>query len=307
MKAEAVLSPFSKLSLRSHVRMKHRVLLFSHQPVRVPDGIELVDADEHMSAEAAWGALERGHKIFQIADFVRMSAVASMPDSVLMDVDHVVLNNIPDDPCFISSLPAKRTGGMAIKWGDRFPPLKVPDKSWDGKGLSSWPMRVGAAQKYAEELSRNISEVLNGPLIQSKMDSLYIMRGIRVFQKIESCMAFPPLKFSPVPSWSFRNRCLSLESPTRFDGKTELFGYALPSIETILEKSSTVAHWFESAVGASDIAGEGFWDSIPDGCLVDHECRKVIGPEWREELCSLKRIKASKNRIKRFGLLNASS
>lgn len=280
--ATAFLSPLGRFALQSHLKLGHRVLLHSHQNVPVPEGVDVVDAGEFVDPEFTFVALSKGCRIAYVSDLVRFRAGASRPQAVLMDLDQVMLNPLPKDQSFISSIPIRMTGILALKRRRDFK-LRSLDGSWDGNALCDFPVRVGSAVKQAFALADNVDELLSRGKKGFK-DCGAIMRDLRTLQEDSSCNAHPPLRFSPCPPWGGRNRCPSLKSPTKFDGRTELFGYALPSVDQILKESSAVSHWFESSINDSELKDGSFWDDVPDGCLLAAECRHVLGCEWRSVL-----------------------
>jgi len=109
---------------------------------------------------------------------------------------------------------------------------------------------------------------------------------------------FKPISCCPIPAWLSSGKCYSLESPSRLNGATELFGYKLPSIDQILNESYIVQHFFESAFKQSKsvesiellttnllIKNKNFWLNVPNDCLVTKEAEKIFGnSNWREVL-----------------------
>jgi hypothetical protein len=100
-------------------------------------------------------------------------------------------------------------------------------------------------------------------------------------KKDKTYKTFPPISFCPVPAWLSAGKCYSIESPTRLNGTTELFGYPLPKIETILSESYVVQHFMESAFSNSKKLNKNFWREIQGDCLVAKEARHILGSEWR--------------------------
>ena len=86
---------------------------------------------------------------------------------------------------------------------------------------------------------------------------------------------YQPLYMSPLPAWLGKGKCYSLEYPTRLDGKTELFGHLLPSIEQILENSFVVAHFFESAFQNAEQFTDDKWNQIHKECLLYKEMEYI--------------------------------
>jgi hypothetical protein len=95
---------------------------------------------------------------------------------------------------------------------------------------------------------------------------------------------YKPLYFCPLPAWLGKEKCYSLESPSRLDGKTELFGHTLPDINEIFEKSFIVQHFFESAFNKSSGVDNDFWETLKDDCLLANEAKHIFGKDWRSIL-----------------------
>ena len=87
---------------------------------------------------------------------------------------------------------------------------------------------------------------------------------------------FQPISFCPLPACLNSGNCYSLESPSRLDGETELYGYTLPSVDKIFEESYTVQHFFESAFKDSKSVETDFWESVPSDCLIAKEAEHIF-------------------------------
>jgi hypothetical protein len=103
-------------------------------------------------------------------------------------------------------------------------------------------------------------------------------------KKDTSYKVYPPIAFCPVPAWLGGGKCYSIQSPTKFDGKTTLFGYPLPHFRHIIEESYIVQHFHESAFSKSELVKNDFWLNLPNDCLVAKEAEYILGLNWRELL-----------------------
>ena len=283
------LSPFHRLSLASHVKLNNDTILLSYQKFEdgeIPDGIDVRDASEIFPSHEAYRALISGHSIAHISDSVRLKA-ATFTCGVVLDMDAVLLRELPSDhEGWFASMPAKRTGGFAPKWGKAHPPLAVHDKSWDGKALGAFPVKISPSMRHdVTSLSHKIMHtLLKTPKHDSKAWNYVIWTLKDIMKKHTKRHVYPPIAFCPIPAWLGSGKCYSLESPTRLTGETELFGYQLPSISEILEKSYIVQHFMESAFNSSSQVGPNFWDTIPGDCLIAQEAEFVLGNNWRSIL-----------------------
>ena len=140
---EITISPLHYLALHSHIEFKHNVYLYTYQKIKskLPENIIVKDAKEIYSPTFAFSALSRGHSIAHISDLVRLS-VSTQIGGLVLDMDGVVVNPLPDLDAFFCTMPAKMTGGFAPKWGKSHPPFTIHDNSWDGKALSAFPIKV---------------------------------------------------------------------------------------------------------------------------------------------------------------------
>jgi hypothetical protein len=231
----------------------------------------------------AFSALKRGHFIAHISDLVRLKG-AIMNDGVVLDLDAVMINPFPDYDCFTSSLPTKKTGGMQIKFGKTQPRFIVDD--WDGEALSIFPIKVHSSIKSdILELIEKIESSLNASPKTGTKGWNYIMYTIRdIANKHKHMKIMKPIHCGAVPAWMSKGNCYSLESPTRLDGSTELYGYRLPSIDEILSDAYCIQHFFDSTAKVDITEREHFWSNIKSGCLIDAEAMLIYGSEWREQL-----------------------
>ena len=283
---EVKLTALHTLSLLSHSKVGNTVKLFSYQKIvhNLPVGVSLVDADEVYPADVAFDALQRGHFISHVADLVKLRD-ASLNSGIVIDMDAVILRQFPDRG-FLCSMPAKFTGAFAPRWGEAHPPLTVVNNSWDGKALSAFPASVDDSMRhYIYNISKTIEEKLKDKPKTGTENWNYMIWALKAIpnQKNEYHV-FPPLYTCPVPAWLSKGKCYSLESPTRFDGKTKLFGYRMPSIKEILTTSFCVQHFFESVFKGDNRTGQGFWSIVKEGSLLAAEAEHVVGKEWRDVL-----------------------
>lgn len=280
------LSPFHRLTLRSYVKHNLDVDLYTYQSLdssSVPTGINLKDAGTIFSTLQAFTALEKGHSIAILSDCVRFGA-AIKDQGVVIDMDAVILKPFTSVKSFYSTMPAKRTGGFAPKWGEAHPPIYINDKSWDGKALCAFPMRVRESnKKFVIRLQSKIKYLLNND--PKRENWTFILWAVKDYiRQDKTAKVYKPLENCPLPSWLQKGKCYSLESPTRLDGKTELFGHTLPSVEQIFKESNIVQHFFESAFNDSDTVSNDFWLNVPDDSLVGLEAKHIIGSNWKQIL-----------------------
>jgi hypothetical protein len=204
-----------------------------------------------------------------------------------MDLDAVMIKELPNtDKGWFSTMPAKMTGGFAPKWGDAHPPITIHDNSWNGKALIAFPIKVNDIMKlYIEKLSFKIMKTLALPPATNSNAWNYVIWALKDIVKVDTeLLVYESMYMHPLPSWLNSGKCYSLESPTRLNGKTELFGHNLPSIEDILQKSYFIHHFFESAFNKSSKVQDDFWLTVKDGSLVNVEAEYVLGNQWRQEL-----------------------
>ena len=282
---EIELNDFHKFSLLSQLKYNKDVFLYSYQKIKnVPEGINVEWAGKIFNENLAFRALKLGHSIAHISDIVRIRA-SSVLNGVITDMDMVALRPLPEQDSFFTTIPAKVTGAMAIQFKDNHPPFNINDNSWDGKALSNFPTKVGKNMAYDFlKLANKIERQLTKPPVKSTKAWNYIMWSLKqIANSYVASVVYPPLNFGPIPAWKGPNKCYSLDYPTKFDGKTELFGYKLPSIDQILNESYYVAHYFESAFKGSG-KYENIWDNIKGGSLLHAELEHVLGQQWREVL-----------------------
>jgi hypothetical protein len=282
------ISPFHLLSLGSHIKFNNDTTLYSYQEFnegQVPKGIKVKNANEIFPSKQAYNSLVNGHSIAHISDAVRLK-VASEILGVVLDMDAVILRQLPEDDGWFASMPAKLTGGFAPKWGDAHPPLFINDKSWNGKSLAAFPVKV--SKNISKHIASLSHKIMNTLMEEPKTDSKswnYVIWTIKKLMSIDKkSKVYQPLYFCPLPAWLGKEKCYSLESPSRLDGKTELFGHTLPDINEIFEKSFIVQHFFESAFNKSSGVDNDFWEKLKDDCLLAKEAKHIFGKDWRSIL-----------------------
>jgi len=284
---EVKISPFHFLSLSSHLKFGNEVYLYSYQKISgAPDGVILLDASDLYDSELAFSALERGHSIAHISDLVRIRAAAHC-SGMILDMDAVSLREMPEtEDSIFSSMPAKLLGAFAPKWGKSKPPMPVHDESWDGKALSSFPVKLCKKTSAPSlKLSNEIELVLQTPPHCGSKSWNFVMWGMKdIARDCKTARCVPPIKFAPIPAWTKPGNCFSIESPTRLDGDNELFGYKLPSIDEIVQESYVVQHFFESAFQNAEEKDVWFWAMLPYDCLLAMEAEHILGDNWREIL-----------------------
>lgn len=282
-------SPFHHLTLASH--KDNKAILYSYQKFnkgQIPKHIEVKDAAIYFPAEVAYKCLKNGHSIAHIADAVRLKS-ASENLGVVLDMDAVVLRKFPSDKGWYATMPAKMTGGFAPKWGKSHPPIYVADKSWDGKALSAFPIKVSKNNsKDIESLSHQIMHtLLEKPKTNSNAWNYVIWTIKKIIEKDEIGKVYKPISFCPLPAWKGKGKCYSLEYPTRLNNKTELFGHILPSIYEIINKSYIVQHFFESAFQDASTVDDNFWLTVHKDSLLGKEAEYIMGENWLAILSEL--------------------
>lgn len=277
-------SQLHKLSISSYAKFCSEATIYTYQKARqLPfENVKVCDASEFYPAEKAFKALSSGHSLAHVSDIVRLRA-ASEIEGIVLDMDAVLLKPLPDIPLFFSSMPAKLLGGFAPKWGKSHPPMFVPDKSWDGKALSAFPVKVNRQIKGSiAVLVSRIEKNLEAPPQTGTKAWNYIMWELkRIASFHPTCKVFPPIAFCPIPAWLGSGKCYSLQVPTKFDGKQALFGYVFPSTKQIFSESYAIQHFFESSFKESAKAGENFWHQLPDNCLLGMTATHVLGSNWK--------------------------
>ena len=273
------------LVFQGHEKLQNDVELYSYQKCKLDfTHIKLKDANDYIDYKEAFTALQNGHSIAHISDAIRMKR-ASEVEGIILDSDAVPLKKFPDQNSWFSTMPCKKTGGFAPKWGENKPPMKVHDNSWDGKELTAFPVKVGTNTKDKfNALAEQIISKLKQPPKQSSDEWNSILWTVKeIANNDTSATIYKPIYMCPLPAWLTAGKCYSLESPTRLDGKTELFGHIMPSIDEILSKSFVVQHFFESAFQKAD-EKDIFWDSLPKSCLLKKEYIYINGEQTMENV-----------------------
>lgn len=283
------LSPFHILTLKAHEKLQNEVILFSYQDfeTKLPKNVTLTHAGDIFPSKTAFSVLQNGHSIAHISDCVRLK-YASQVMGVVLDMDAILLKKLPTEFGWFASMPAKKTGGFAPKWGKSHPPLTVHDNSWSGKDLAAFPIKVNKAMsRHIESLSHKIMHTLLDPPKKDSKSWNYVIWTLKdIMKKDSEFKVFPPISFCPVPAWLGSGKCYSIESPTRMNGKTTLFGHPLPKVQDIINESYVVQHFFESAFSKSRKVGNDFWMHLPSDCLLAKEAEHILGDKWRQVLLS---------------------
>ena len=282
------LSEFHSLALASHVKLGNDTVIYTYHNLetsKVPEGIQLKDANEFYPIEDAFYALSIGHSIAHVSDIVRISASIKY-SGVVLDMDVVMLRKVPQVETFYSSMPAKRTGGVAPQWGKAHPPIKIHDGSWDGKALAAFPLKIGEPTKASFQLL--VDKIKNSLAVTPKKSSKawnYVIWTVKdIIREDTKGKVYKPFYNVPVASWMGAGKCYSIEKKSRLDGVTKVFGHLMPSKESILKGSNMVSHFFESAFSKSEGVGPGFWGELPETSLLAEEAQQVMGDDWRNEL-----------------------
>lgn len=275
---------FHELTLASQVKYNKNVHLVTYQKfsdrINIPDEVQILDANKFYPAKNAYDDMKRGHSIAHISDLVRFR-VAVQKEGVVLDLDAVAIKPLPDVDAFISTHYTKLTGGLVIKFGKTQPLFKT-DGSWDGKALSVFPFKVHRSiTGDINILCKQIEDSLAAkPKTGSKAWN-YVMWTIRdIANKHDNVYVMKPIECCPVPGWKSGGNCYSLDSPTKFDGETPLFGNLLPSTEDIFENTYMVQHFFDSIFKKTQRLDSNLWDSIKPDSLVDTEIKHIFGTDW---------------------------
>lgn len=280
------ISPFHFLTLHSHIKQNNKTILYSYQKFndnQIPKGITIADASQYFPSKVAFKSLKDGHSIAHISDAVRLKS-ASEKLGIVLDMDAVILKQLPEEKGWFASMPAKMTGGFAPKWGKSHPPLYISDKNWDGKALGAFPIKVSKSiSKHIMSLSHKIMiTLMEKPKTNSNAWN-YVIWTIKKIMSIDNTLkVYKPISFCPLPAWLHKGKCYSLESPTRLNGNTELFGYKLPAIKDIFNNSFVIQHFFESAFQKAHKVNPRFWELLADDSLLAMECEFVFGNNWRD-------------------------
>ena len=291
---EISVNPSHSLSLQTHIKFGHDIHLYTYQPIPsgLPKEVIVHDADGIYPAESAWQALQQGHSIAHISDLVRLRA-AVIEGGLVIDMDNLIINELPDLDGFFCTIPAKATGGVAPKWGTAHPPFLVHDGSWDGKALSNFPTKVSSPMfQGITNLSDQIAGTLSQPPKRDSKAWNFVMWGLKdISRELPQVKILPPLKVGPIPGWLAPGKCYTIESPTRLTGTNTIFGYRLPSLDEILTESYMVHHWFESsAQGVTQSLNPAtFWFDIPQDSLIGVIAQRTVGDRWRTILPNLTR------------------
>lgn len=284
------LSPLHILSLKAHERIGNPVKLYTYQKLNIkkelPKNIEIKNAEEIVPSVFVYKALRSGHSIAHISDLIRILAAVKY-SGIILDMDAVALKPFPGLDTFYSTGFAKKTGGVAPSWGEANPPIKIHDDSWDGKALLNFPAKISEGnKKYFLELVDKIYKKINQKARPRTINSWnYVMNGLnKVVESDKKGVVFQPNIFTPVPWWSSKKGCYSVESPTRLNGKTYVYGVRLLSMDEIFKGSITVQHYFESVCRYQKIKSS--LDFVREGSLLFHEMRYILGDNWRDAIAS---------------------
>ena len=260
------------LAYQGHEKLKNNVELYTYQKCNLDyQNIKLKDANDILDYKTAYQALKNGHSIAHISDAIRIKR-ASEIEGIILDIDAVPLKKFPNYDSWFSTMPCKKTGGFAPKWGKNKPPMKIHDNSWSGKELTAFPVKVSYKNKNKfNTLADNIINKLKQKPKQSSDEWNSVLWTVKdIANNDTTAKVFEPIYMCPLPAWLGKNKCYSLETPTRLNGKTELFGHTLPSIEEIFDKAYCIQHFFESAFNKAstiDIA----WNNLSESTLLKKE------------------------------------
>lgn len=266
-----------QLAFQGHEKLGNTVELYTYQKLDVNfKSIIIKDAHDIIDYRDAFASLQSGHSIAHISDAVRISR-ASDVNGIVLDSDAVPLRPFPEHNTWYSTMPCKKTGGFAPKWGKNKPPMKVHDGSWDGKELTAFPIKIGDSTKESfKQLSKSIIKLLKTNPKETSNEWNSVLWSVKqIANQDKEGVVFQPLYMCPLPAWLSANKCYSLEHPTRLNGKTELFGHVLPSIDEIMSKSYIVQHFFESAFQKGTEYKERSFAHLPDGCLLKKEYQHI--------------------------------
>ena len=292
---ELNLSYFHEITLYSMDKIKkNKIRLYTYQKFNrhlIPDKIELLDANDIYPIEEAYSALSRGHSIAHISDLVRLKASIEY-NAVILDMDNIMLRPFPEIDCFTSTTPAKASGGMAIKFGPKRPPFKILDGSWDGCALSIFPFKVCPSnKKLVNELVKKIANTLSLEPSKSTKAWNYVMWSLQeIANNTPNMRIMKPIECAINPAWKNSGNCYSLDSPSKFDGKTKLFGVLMPSIDEILDTAFVIPHFFESTFKSAKTVPQDFLNKIKKDSLLDRELIFIYGTQYRTKISGIKSI-----------------
>jgi len=273
LKREVYLSPSQLLTIQSHNKFGSEFELYSYQKIK--NFSKTRDANDILPARIAFQMLVNGHSIAHISDYVRMT-VSARDSGIVMDLDTIILRELPNES-FYTSIPARTTGAFAVKFNaPPHLPLYVADGSWDGKALANFPMGVDSKNsRYVKRLAEKTYGFLMKPPKKTSAGWNFVMWQLGKMTYYDRAIkTYAPLYFGVVPGWLGKKKCYSIQSPTKFDGKTELFGYRFPSIDEILSNSYAVQHYYESAFKGSTKLAFNFED-LPKDCLLYNEYKYI--------------------------------
>jgi len=274
-------SALHNLAFKGHEKLENDVELYTYQNCQINyKNIIIKDANEILDYKEAFKSLQNGHSIAHISDAIRIKR-ASEVNGIVLDSDAVPLKKFPEHETWYSTMPCKKTGGFAPKWGKDKPPMKVHDGSWDGKELTAFPIKIGESTKEKfNQLAENIFKLLKTDAKSTSNEWNSVLWTVKEIANTDTQgVVFKPIYMCPLPAWLSANKCYSIESPTRLDGSTELFGHVLPSINAIMSKSFVVQHFFESAFQKG--SKEKVWQKsdLPYDCLLAKEYNHIYGEE----------------------------
>jgi len=289
------LNPFHILPLLSHAKLGNRVHLYTYHAgfeQDVPASIAVLDAGEHLPARTAFEAQKRGHSIAHVSDYCRLASMLKH-DGVFMDMDAVALRRLPQVDGFVGTHPAKKTGGMVPRWGEKNPALAVPDGSWDGRALIMPPFKsCDIAREPIEGILAKLDAAFERPGPIKWNDAVMFPIKEMLPKMSTSFQVYEPLHFCAVPNWKSAGNCYSLTAPTPFTGTNRKFGHTLPSADEIFRKAYAVQHFMDSECKVAKVhpsgGGGGFWketdfwkDKVEEGSLVAQEAIRIVGENWR--------------------------
>jgi len=283
-------SPFHELVFKSHQRLNNQVELWTHQcpspdaEIRAYDNITIRNADAIIPLQDAKDSLARGHSIAHISDAVRLKRAAEI-NGIVLDMDAVALRLFPTDDSWFSTMPAKKKGVYAPKWGKEKPPMTVHDGSWDGKELTAFPIKVGptTSQKISDLADKIIDMLSRPPKGDSDEWNVVLWTVKAIANEDTTAKILKPIGCCPVPAWLSDGKCYSMESPTRLTGNREIFGHTLPHMDEILDNSYVIQHFFESAWNKAGLMDRELWNTIPQGSLLYKECELIMGDDFKEK------------------------